>query len=128
MLLWSLSPLRPSLDFLISDPVDGSLTKLWLVQEAREATAAARGCDAAWRGEVNITLSSPMPTNRSNPASSPAGLSLTFSVTHVNVLPYVLECVLSCLCEDSWELLEAVASNLPRFQVWSLRFMIQRKQ
>ncbi len=32
------------------------------MQDARAATAAARGCDAAWRGEVNITLSSPLPT------------------------------------------------------------------
>lgn len=39
------------------------------MQDARAATAAARGCDAAWRGEVNITLSSPLPT-------PPAGIFL----------------------------------------------------
>lgn len=48
-------------------------------QEARAATTAARGCDAAWRGEVNITLASPMPSSRSAAASPAAGLSLTLS-------------------------------------------------
>ncbi|MCO5586124.1 hypothetical protein L7F22_040064 [Adiantum nelumboides] len=43
-------------------------------REARARTAAARGCDAAWRGEVNITLSSPA-SNRTDPqlSGSPAG-------------------------------------------------------
>ncbi|KAG0575230.1 hypothetical protein KC19_VG328700 [Ceratodon purpureus] len=45
--------------------------------EARAATAAARGCDAAWRGEVNITLASPMPSNRSAAASPAAGRTRT---------------------------------------------------
>ncbi|KAI5058935.1 hypothetical protein GOP47_0025254 [Adiantum capillus-veneris] len=43
-------------------------------REARARTDAARGCDAAWRGEVNITLSSPA-SNRTDPqlSGSPAG-------------------------------------------------------
>ncbi|BBN17969.1 fused [Marchantia polymorpha subsp. ruderalis] len=44
-------------------------------REARAATAAARGCDAAWRGEVNITLSSPASVRSTthSQAASPAG-------------------------------------------------------
>ncbi|KAL3683437.1 hypothetical protein R1sor_001459 [Riccia sorocarpa] len=44
-------------------------------REARAATAAARGCDAAWRGEVNITLASPVAvrTPAHSQAASPAG-------------------------------------------------------
>ncbi|KAL2612342.1 hypothetical protein R1flu_024034 [Riccia fluitans] len=44
-------------------------------REARAATAAARGCDAAWRGEVNITLASPaaVRTAPNSQAASPAG-------------------------------------------------------
>lgn len=52
---------------------------LLVVQEARAATAKARGCDAAWRGEVNITLASPLPSSRGAAASPAAGLPLTLS-------------------------------------------------
>ncbi|XP_058103081.1 probable protein phosphatase 2C 71 [Magnolia sinica] len=34
------------------------VAKEGVVEEMRAATAASRGCDAAWRGEVNHTLSS----------------------------------------------------------------------
>ncbi|XP_024378756.1 serine/threonine-protein kinase TIO isoform X1 [Physcomitrium patens] len=48
-------------------------------RDARAATAAARGCDAAWRGEVNITLASPMPSSRSAAASPAVGRTRTIS-------------------------------------------------
>ncbi|CAM6128762.1 unnamed protein product [Calypogeia fissa] len=52
-----------------------------LAREARAATAAARGCDAAWRGEVNITLSSPVSAAGRNSGNahgaSPAGRTRT---------------------------------------------------
>lgn len=44
-------------------------------REARAATAAARGCDAAWRGEVNIVIPSPARNIASARNSSPIGKS-----------------------------------------------------
>lgn len=46
-------------------------------REARAATAAARGCDAAWRGEVNIVIPSPARNIASARSASPIGKSQT---------------------------------------------------
>ncbi|GLJ38435.1 hypothetical protein SUGI_0782730 [Cryptomeria japonica] len=46
-------------------------------REMRAATAAARGCDAAWRGEVNVKLPSPARNIGTVPNSSPIGKAHT---------------------------------------------------
>ncbi|KAH9310036.1 hypothetical protein KI387_037947, partial [Taxus chinensis] len=46
-------------------------------REVRAATAAARGCDAAWRGEVNVKLPSPARNVSAAPNSSPIGKAHT---------------------------------------------------
>eukprot|EP01018_Ginkgo_biloba_P027021 Gb_09628 [translate_table: standard] len=46
-------------------------------REARAATAAARGCDAAWRGEVRITLPSPARNIVTASDGSPIGKTRT---------------------------------------------------